>query len=99
MGAHVPHQLDAIALFQADVRDDHIGIQFLDRDARVARRLRFSAHGEIVLVFHDAAQTLAHDGMVIDDQYPSHPSLAGHPGLGYGGTDPRIAGGHYSPLI
>ena len=31
---------------------------------------------EVLFILHHPAQTLAHDGMVVDDQYPPHLALA-----------------------
>src|SRR5580704_18380878 len=40
--------------------------------AHIVARLCFPANHEIILVFHDAAQALAHDRVVIDDQHAPH---------------------------
>ncbi len=82
MRAHVAHQLDAVALLQADVGDHHVGIQFLDRGARIAGRFRLAANGEVFLVLHDPPQSLTHDRMIVDDQYsPDSALAAGHAAL------------------
>src|SRR5271166_6622503 len=95
MGAYVAHQLDAIALLEADVGDHHLRVELLDGGARVPRRLRLAAHHEVVLVLHDPPQTLANDRVIIDDQHAPDPALAGaDPGLRGRGTNPCIASDH-----
>ena len=76
MGAHVAHQLDAVALLQADVGNHHIRAQFLDQGARIAGGLRLAAHRQVLLVLHHTTETLANDRMIVDDEDTPRPALA-----------------------
>src|SRR5258706_15933889 len=78
MRARVAYEFDAVALLERDVDNDDIGIEFLDGDARVARGFRLPAHREIVFEFDEAAQPLAHDRVIIDEQHATDLLLLGH---------------------
>src|SRR5690349_4192175 len=71
LGVHVAHQLEAIALPQRDVYDRDIRLEIADCSSRFPLALRLSAHCEIRLEINHATQPLAHNGMIIDDQYAS----------------------------
>src|SRR5258707_12301180 len=97
MGAHVAHELDAVALLQADVGDHHVGIELLDGGPRIAGGFGFAAHGEVLFILHDAAQPLAHDRMIVDDQYAPALALAGiRPRLVNRRTYPWVRRGRHS---
>src|SRR5258708_5174877 len=95
MRPHFPHQIDPVALFEAEFGDHHVRIQPLDGDARLACRLRFPAYGEIVLAIQDAAQAFTHDWMIVDDQHAANRTLVSDvTGLGWRDTKACVAGCH-----
>jgi hypothetical protein len=75
--AHITHQLDAIALIEADVGDDRIGVAFFDGDTRVSRGIRLRAYQQVIFIFDNPPQTLANDRMVIDNQNSASSGFGG----------------------
>src|SRR5258708_2354444 len=99
--AHVAHELDAVALLQTDIRYHHVGTELLDRGARIPRRFRFAAHDQVVFILHDAPQSLAHDRMIVDDEYaPGGADLAAiRAGCRHCRPNPCTAGSHTCLLL
>src|SRR6202043_4125898 len=68
IGAYIPHQPDSIALIEANVSDNHLGIGLLDCGTCPADRICLPAYLQVVLMFDDPAQSLSNDWMLVDDQ-------------------------------
>jgi hypothetical protein len=73
---HVAHQLDAISLIEADVGHNHVRMAIRDGEACRAGRIRFTAYHEVLFRIDHPPQTLANDGMVIDDEHAAGCALA-----------------------
>ena len=62
-------QFDAAALFEGDIDDGDIDGGIAQRTERLLKILGFADDGEIGLFVDELAETLADDGMIVDEEH------------------------------